>query len=268
MQKLFNEFDLVQLSELNRCQFEMSTMLRLSSYTSKESSDTFRQKVWQKISLRTRDKNCNHFSLAAAFESLWYCKLVSFVLSMVDVLGFLTWSVFCCVCENRIIFFSFACNHFAVVYFLCVCLAHSVFRLIVIPGANKQFLLQDETRKKAASTYLVENSDIPPPRYQKDGTLPMNYPNNTANSGTSINFIPLLLQTKPKLATSFLLVVSELSSFCLSQRNDKRKMHCSLSIPHTQDVKQMKIKAKRKNHLSLSIRALTCTCAPFRFDSA
>ncbi|XP_031640306.1 nephrin isoform X1 [Contarinia nasturtii] len=39
----------------------------------------------------------------------------------------------------------------------------------------------DETRKKAASTYLVENSDIPPPRYQ-DGTLPMNYPNNTANS--------------------------------------------------------------------------------------
>lgn len=233
MQKLFNEFDLVQLSELNRCQFEMSTMLRLSSYTSKESSDTFRQKVWQKISLRTRDKNCNHFSLAAAFESLWYCKLVSFVLSMVDVLGFLTWSVFCCVCENHIIYFSFACNHFAVVYFLCVCLAHSVFRLIVIPGANKQFLLQDETRKKAASTYLVENSDIPPPRYQKDGTLPMNYPNNTANSGTSINFIPLLLQTKLKLATSFLLVVSELSSFCLSQRNDKRKMHCSLSISHT-----------------------------------
>lgn len=48
--------------------------------------------------------------------------------------------------------------------------------------------LQDETRKKAASTYLVENSDIPPPRYQKDGTLPMNYPNNTANSGMSINF--------------------------------------------------------------------------------
>ncbi|XP_055619098.1 nephrin isoform X2 [Toxorhynchites rutilus septentrionalis] len=35
----------------------------------------------------------------------------------------------------------------------------------------------DETRKKAASTYLVENSDMPPPRYQKDGTLP-HYPNN------------------------------------------------------------------------------------------
>ncbi|XP_065093879.1 nephrin isoform X2 [Ochlerotatus camptorhynchus] len=36
----------------------------------------------------------------------------------------------------------------------------------------------DETRKKAASTYLVENSDMPPPRYQKDGTLPHHYPNN------------------------------------------------------------------------------------------
>ncbi|XP_062562888.1 nephrin isoform X7 [Armigeres subalbatus] len=35
----------------------------------------------------------------------------------------------------------------------------------------------DETRKKAASTYLVENADMPPPRYQKDGTLP-HYPNN------------------------------------------------------------------------------------------
>ncbi|XP_055601231.1 nephrin isoform X2 [Uranotaenia lowii] len=35
----------------------------------------------------------------------------------------------------------------------------------------------DETRKKAASTYLVENPDMPPPRYQKDGTLP-HYPNN------------------------------------------------------------------------------------------
>ncbi|XP_037915549.1 nephrin isoform X1 [Hermetia illucens] len=40
----------------------------------------------------------------------------------------------------------------------------------------------DETRKKAASTYLVENTDIPPPRYQKDGTLPSLMPNNTANS--------------------------------------------------------------------------------------
>lgn len=47
-------------------------------------------------------------------------------------------------------------------------------------------LPQDETRKKAASTYLVENSDVPPPRYQKDGTLPMNYSNNSANSGMSI----------------------------------------------------------------------------------
>lgn len=42
---------------------------------------------------------------------------------------------------------------------------------------------QDDTRKKAASTYLVENTDMPPPRYQKDGTLPINYPNNAPNSG-------------------------------------------------------------------------------------
>lgn len=32
--------------------------------------------------------------------------------------------------------------------------------------------LQDETRKKATSTYLLENSDIPPPRYQKDTGMP------------------------------------------------------------------------------------------------
>ena len=36
--------------------------------------------------------------------------------------------------------------------------------------------IHDETRKKAASTYLVENADMPPPRYQKDGTLPSHYP--------------------------------------------------------------------------------------------
>lgn len=59
-----------------------------------------------------------------------------------------------------------------------------------------KIIFQDETRKKAASTYLVENSDIPPPRYQKDGTLPMNYPNNTANSGMSINFHRLLHQSR------------------------------------------------------------------------
>ncbi|KAL1398733.1 hypothetical protein pipiens_001200, partial [Culex pipiens pipiens] len=41
----------------------------------------------------------------------------------------------------------------------------------------------DETRKKAASTYLVENSDMPPPRYQKDGTLP-HYPNNIGAAHT------------------------------------------------------------------------------------
>lgn len=33
-------------------------------------------------------------------------------------------------------------------------------------------IFQDETRKKAVSTYLVENAtDLPPPRYQQDGTL-------------------------------------------------------------------------------------------------
>lgn len=59
---------------------------------------------------------------------------------------------------------------------------------------------QDETRKKAASTYLVENPDIPPPRYQKDGTLPNHhYPSNTANSGKIIYklfVVPSLIQKK------------------------------------------------------------------------
>lgn len=54
---------------------------------------------------------------------------------------------------------------------------------------KQKIVLQDETRKKAASTYLVENPDIPPPRYQKDGTLPNHYPNNTANSGKFIIFL-------------------------------------------------------------------------------
>ncbi|KFB47304.1 AGAP010742-PA-like protein [Anopheles sinensis] len=35
----------------------------------------------------------------------------------------------------------------------------------------------DDTTSKSASTYLVENGDMPPPRYQKEGTLPP-YPNN------------------------------------------------------------------------------------------
>ncbi|KAI8035746.1 hypothetical protein M5D96_011496, partial [Drosophila gunungcola] len=42
----------------------------------------------------------------------------------------------------------------------------------------------DEARKKAASTYLVEGTDMPPPRYQKDGTLPVIYPNNIVNACT------------------------------------------------------------------------------------
>lgn len=31
---------------------------------------------------------------------------------------------------------------------------------------------QDEANKKAAATYMAENADMPPPRYQMDGTLP------------------------------------------------------------------------------------------------
>ncbi|XP_019890201.1 nephrin isoform X2 [Musca domestica] len=42
----------------------------------------------------------------------------------------------------------------------------------------------DEARKKAASTYLVDNSDLPPPRYQQDGTMPALYPNNIVNART------------------------------------------------------------------------------------
>nr|XP_036227376.1 nephrin isoform X7 [Bactrocera oleae] len=42
----------------------------------------------------------------------------------------------------------------------------------------------DEARKKAASTYLVEGSDMPPPRYQKDGTMPIVYPSNIVNART------------------------------------------------------------------------------------
>ncbi|XP_065366924.1 nephrin isoform X1 [Calliphora vicina] len=42
----------------------------------------------------------------------------------------------------------------------------------------------DEARKKAASTYLVDNTDLPPPRYQQDGTMPALYPNNMVNART------------------------------------------------------------------------------------
>ncbi|KAL5285587.1 NPHS1.2 family protein [Megaselia abdita] len=43
----------------------------------------------------------------------------------------------------------------------------------------------DETRKKATSTYLLENSDIPPPRYQKDTGMPsFLISNSAANSRT------------------------------------------------------------------------------------
>lgn len=49
-------------------------------------------------------------------------------------------------------------------------------------GSQPEYI--DEARKKAASTYLVENADMPPPRYQKDGTLPSLYPNNLSNSRT------------------------------------------------------------------------------------
>ncbi|XP_017106061.2 nephrin isoform X7 [Drosophila bipectinata] len=49
---------------------------------------------------------------------------------------------------------------------------------------NSQPEYIDEARKKAASTYLVEGADMPPPRYQKDGTLPVIYPNNIVNACT------------------------------------------------------------------------------------
>ncbi|XP_017836908.1 nephrin isoform X1 [Drosophila busckii] len=49
-------------------------------------------------------------------------------------------------------------------------------------GSQPEYI--DEARKKAASTYLVENADMPPPRYQKDGTLPALYPNNMVNACT------------------------------------------------------------------------------------
>uniref|UniRef100_W8ASK6 Nephrin n=2 Tax=Ceratitis capitata TaxID=7213 RepID=W8ASK6_CERCA len=42
----------------------------------------------------------------------------------------------------------------------------------------------DEARKKAVSTYLVESNDMPPPRYQKDGTMPIVYPSNIVNART------------------------------------------------------------------------------------
>ncbi|XP_037944607.1 nephrin [Teleopsis dalmanni] len=49
-------------------------------------------------------------------------------------------------------------------------------------GSQPEYL--DEAHKKAASTYLVESTDMPPPRYQKDGTLPVIYPNNMVNART------------------------------------------------------------------------------------
>ncbi|XP_063704148.1 nephrin isoform X1 [Culicoides brevitarsis] len=47
-------------------------------------------------------------------------------------------------------------------------------------GSNPDYM--DETRKKAQSTYLVESADMPPPRYQKDGTLPTHYPSAMPNN--------------------------------------------------------------------------------------
>ncbi|XP_055703613.1 nephrin [Phlebotomus papatasi] len=48
----------------------------------------------------------------------------------------------------------------------------------------------DDTRKKVASTYLVEHNDIPPPRYQRDGTLPCHYPNNTVVNSSHTRTLP------------------------------------------------------------------------------
>lgn len=69
----------------------------------------------------------------------------------------------------------FSSSHFALI--------ECAFQFWMLPFHSLIFASQDDTRKKAASTYLVENTDMPPPRYQKDGTLPINYPNNVPNSG-------------------------------------------------------------------------------------
>lgn len=72
-----------------------------------------------------------------------------------------------------------------------------LFKVVPPPHVKLIYIsLQDETRKKAASTYLVENSDIPPPRYQKDGTLPVHYPNNIVNSGKLFLFSTFLRSLK------------------------------------------------------------------------
>lgn len=114
---------------------------------------------------------------------MWYRKLVFFVL-------------FDWLCKCVYMSVQFALAHFSVCMFTSInysfffhLLWFSFIHFFSSRFRSCQNLFQDETRKKAASTYLVENSDIPPPRYQKDGTLPMNYPNNTANSGMSINSI-------------------------------------------------------------------------------
>lgn len=50
--------------------------------------------------------------------------------------------------------------------------------------------IQDETRKKATSTYLLENSDIPPPRYQKDTGMPsFLIPNNAGEFEVFLLFL-------------------------------------------------------------------------------
>ncbi|XP_052872105.1 nephrin-like [Anopheles cruzii] len=43
----------------------------------------------------------------------------------------------------------------------------------------------DETRQKAASTYLVDGNDLPPPRYQQDGSLPHYVSDGGSGSGNS-----------------------------------------------------------------------------------
>jgi len=69
---------------------------------------------------------------------------------------------------------------------------HSLIAHFLPLSLSVSIFSQDEARKKAASTYLVESADMPPPRYQKDGTLPALYPNNMGKSSKDLTLqIPL-----------------------------------------------------------------------------
>lgn len=77
---------------------------------------------------------------------------------------------------------------------VCVCLIRYFIHFVSGLGAVHPLRLaliareqQDDTRKKSTSTYLVENSDIPPPLYQKDGTLPVHFPMSSGGGSNAVN---------------------------------------------------------------------------------